>query len=249
MEELPIRWNGREVVLAVPSLDDHLAKVLLKTGTFYESDLLDFLLPLLSPGDLVVDIGANIGNHTIFFGAIAACDVISYEPMEIALTCLRRSIAVNRLEDKVQVRPFAVGRKLGKASTLSVSEANTGATQLTECSRGNLPLVSLDKELFPKTVKLLKIDVEGMEAQVLAGGLTLLGRDRPMIVCEAWDRYAFLEITNLLKYYCYLPMGVFNPTDTYLFVSDQTAMHSELAARVSNHLVSRSQRQILRFGN
>ena len=198
MHECCISWNGRKLTLALPGSEDHIARTIIQTGTFYELELLEFLVPFLYPGDLVLDVGANVGNHTIFFGAIAGCNVISYEPMSDALACLRRSVELNSLGDRVQIRPVAVGQRRGAASPVRVDPGNWGATRLTECSHGSLPLIRLDDEEFPKPVKILKIDVEGMEAEVLKGAAHLIERDAPIILCELWDRRAFSEASSTI---------------------------------------------------
>jgi hypothetical protein len=58
--------NNIPVQLSFPSGEDHIARQVATAGDFYEADLLDTLSTILQPGDLVLDIGANIGNHSIF---------------------------------------------------------------------------------------------------------------------------------------------------------------------------------------
>ena len=210
--------SGIAAQLSFPSGEDHIAKQVAAAGDFYEAELLDTLAALLEPGDLVLDIGANVGNHTIFFSLICGCEVISFEPNPEALLYLRANVQQNAVASRVQVMPYAVGKGKGKARIAVEVPGNLGALALTPSDgEGDFEIVSLDGQSFPERVRLVKIDVEGMETDVLQGALGLIEHDRPYLVIEAATEKDFVDVDALMKAVRYTPVAVFGSTATYLY--------------------------------
>jgi FkbM family methyltransferase len=139
------------------------------------------LARLLAPGMRVADVGANIGYYLLLFehavgpGGHITC----FEPDPENLRELRATLAVNGFAN-VEVVAAAVGAADGIAAlrtglNATVVAAGPGTIQV--------PLVSLDRALAAP-IDLLKIDVEGYEAQVLAGARRLLAGQRPALFVE-----------------------------------------------------------------
>lgn len=210
--------NGKFVQLSFPSREDHIAKQIVGADDFYEADLLDTLSDMLEPGDIVLDIGANVGNHTIFFSLIRGCQVVSFEPNPEALLYLRANVQQNAVSSLVTIMPYAVGKAVGKAQIVSETPGNLGALALTPSDgEGAFEIVSLDRQSFPERVRLVKIDVEGMELDVLQGALGLIKHDRPYLVIEAATEKDFVAVDALMKTVSYTPVAVFGSTPTYLY--------------------------------
>lgn len=161
-----------------------------------EMDLYRFLL---SPGDVVVEVGANLGALTV---PIAQCVgdtgvVIAYEPQRVTYQALCGNLALNSLPNVV-AHNNAVGAAVGAthcpAVTLSAPD-NVGGVEMDASKPPNVAVTTLDTELgqIPR-LALLKIDVEGMEVDVLAGADALIQRTRPVIVAEI-DREGKKELT------------------------------------------------------
>lgn len=233
MVPLEFVYSGKPVRLAFASETDHLAKVVRRSGTFYETDLLEALRPLLKPGDLVVDVGANVGNHAVFFGLITGAEVVCYEPIDAAAQCLSANAAMNDLDEKISIRRAAVGARKGLAEVKQFNASNLGATQLAMASTGSLPVVTLDEERFSKPVRLIKIDAEGMDLLVLQGARQRIRSDRPILVCEAHTSGEFDAINSELGSLQYQPIGVFCATSTYLFLPVESEAERRLAAQTS----------------
>ena len=80
-------------------------------GEFYEYEELNVMLSHFK-GGLFVDVGGNVGNHSIFFALQQNCSaVITFEPNPIALRILQTNIALNNLQSKITVMPFGLGEK------------------------------------------------------------------------------------------------------------------------------------------
>lgn len=123
-----------------------------------------FALHLLREKDLFVDIGANIGSYTILASA-AKANVIAFEPGE-RYDDLLRNIAVNRLD--ITCHKAAVGAKQGTVRyTVGLDCINRAA--IDGETFVEVPLVRLD-DAIPLSPTLIKVDVEGYEAEVIAGG-------------------------------------------------------------------------------
>lgn len=163
----------------------------------YEPEETRWALSQLAPGDTAIDVGANIGYFTVLFAdrVGATGHVIAFEPCRHVAELLARSIAENRFEKRVSLRPAAVGDVPGEMQLAFLSPelgTNSGGSYLLP-SKATAPaghsimpvsVVTLDEEELPGRVALLKIDAEGAEPLVLKGARGLLQRDRPKILAE-----------------------------------------------------------------
>lgn len=241
--EFSFSHQGTAVRLSLPA-DDHIANVIKTSSDFYEPDLLNALAPLVSPGDLVLDVGANIGNHTIFFSLIAGCKVISFEPNPDSLEHLNKSIELNAVADRVTVRPVAVGRKSGKATLVEAPGKNLGMTRVSQSSEGMVRVIRLDAEKFGERVSLIKIDTEGMEPDVISGAVKTIETYRPIIVTECNELDQFSSLLNDLGAIHYAPLSVFCATPTYVFLPIGTAAEKAAFNAAASQQIIFLQRQI-----
>lgn len=226
-----VAYGGKAFNFLLPSADDHISKAIL-SGSFYEPELLDFLGNFLGQGDLVLDVGANIGNHTVFFAGVCGCDVEAFEPNPDAVRYLKENIQLNSLGSQVSVHEVALSDRLGKVSIKASVPGNLGATAFKADESGSVDAVMADSFSFRKKISLIKIDAEGMDALVLAGARRLVKADRPLIVVEAGDVQAFGRIFDELKSEDYVAVGCFNATDTYVLAPGRTAAERALITKL-----------------
>jgi FkbM family methyltransferase len=173
--------------------DRHIGRSLDLYGEWAEGEL-DLLGLLIRSGDTVVDVGANIGTHTIFFAQRVGPSgiVLSFEPQRIVFQMLCANLALNGLMN-VHAHPAALGRAAGTIEVPDVAYAepgNHGGVSLATPSGGpqgaRVPVLTLDG-LGVDRCRVLKIDVEGMELDVLEGGSALVAAARPIIYVENND--------------------------------------------------------------
>ena len=162
--------------------------------------LLRLAAELIKTGDVVWDIGANLGLFT-FAASVSAGPgghVLAVEPDAEMVRLLRRSAAANRGHAPIDVLPAAVTDAVGVArfhiarrnrSTNYLDgfgTAQAGGVRATEM----VPTVTLDwlSEHFPLP-DVIKIDVEEAEASVLVGGSRVLST-QPAVLCEVAQRHA-----------------------------------------------------------
>ena len=158
-------------------------------GLFFEAAELEELRRLVKPGARIVDVGANTGNHTIFFaGPMKAALVTPLEPLPNAVSALRASVSRNGLTN-VDLSKLGIGiaDRAGRARFVRSARGGLGATGLEPDLNGDVVVATLDS-VISGPVDFLKIDVEGMEMSVLAGSERLIAQSRPMIFVEIANR-------------------------------------------------------------
>lgn len=158
-------------------------------GLFFEASELEELRKVVKPGAHVVDVGANTGNHTIFFaGPMQAASVTPFEPLPAAAKALMAAVEKNRLANVDLSRlGTGVSDKEGRAALVFSGRGGLGATSLRADPAGEIGVAPLDS-MVSGPVDFLKIDVEGMEMNVLAGAAELIRKSRPLIFIEVANR-------------------------------------------------------------
>ena len=204
----PAVLRGSDLYLADP--DGYLA---LRTppadrvrfdATTFEPEISFLLQRLVRPDDVVLDIGANVGLHTVAMARAAAQGhVYAVEPVAEMAERTSRNCALNRLTN-VTILNLALGRETGAfemnvnvsgaglEGTSSFLETEHVATQRERYEPRRILVRRLDDllvEVAPdQTIAVIKIDTEGFDTEVLEGGLATISRDQPIMIVEAHSR-------------------------------------------------------------
>jgi FkbM family methyltransferase len=165
---------------------------------------IQLLARFIRPGDIVIDAGANIGTHAIAFANLvgAAGLVHAFEPQRRNFLMLAGNVALNSLNNVV-CHQKAVGESNGEIGLPPLPPPGTyfnfGAVSLSRGSASgeNVPLVTLDS-LNLTACRVIKIDTEGMEPQVLSGARALVERCRPLLYIENNEPGASARLSTLL---------------------------------------------------
>jgi len=198
---------------------DHIFRIVRDSRKFYEHELLVSLRPYLNRDDHVIDVGANIGNHSVYWGALCGCRVTAFEPNPIAYRLLGLNVEHNHLSSRVELRHMALGDQSGLGEIdASKSEHNLGAARVKQMPRGSVRIERLDDALPYAHPSLIKIDVEGMELEILHGAQRMIKRARPILCIEASTSTAYEKVLEFLSARCFLPIEVHNFTPTHTFV-------------------------------
>ncbi|WP_322884740.1 FkbM family methyltransferase [Sinorhizobium medicae] len=199
-----VRFNGREFQMLAASAGDHIAKHL-AGGVFYEEEDLRLLMKHVPKGAVIADIGANIGNHTIFFEKVMLCEkVVVFDVSPIAIRILKANIALNGLKSvDTQFLGLGLSDKHGRGD-IKPHATNLGMTSiLSRHDVGSIHLVPGDELLLDqRQLDLLKIDVEGGEMDVLLGLTSTIEKFRPLIFVEVSEtgRDEFLPWVEAREY-------------------------------------------------
>ncbi|MBO9331369.1 FkbM family methyltransferase [Achromobacter xylosoxidans] len=214
--------KGKRVEFSLPDTKDHIQKIIRSQHTFYELEMLDDMASRVRPGSCVLDIGANIGNHSVYLGLYSsAASVMSFEPQPNVFKTLQRNIDINGLDKKISAHQVALGREKRNARLGKVDPNNIGMTKIDLDSVGDIDVFTLDEIVNQRTepleISLMKIDVEGMEIDVLQGSIGMINSYHPTIYAEAGTELEFQNLKEFLIPLGYKPTRRFNATATYLF--------------------------------
>lgn len=143
-----------------------------------------FLMHLLRPGDLFVDAGANVGTF-VLATKVCGAHALAVEPDPGAAGALCRNLALNAVEDRVRLEGVALGSREGTVRfTVGRDTVNQVVDEATAAltAHTTVPLARLDALLAGRAAVLLKLDVEGYEAEALAGARATLEDHRLLAV-------------------------------------------------------------------
>ena len=147
-----------------------------------EGDVSRFMLRIVKPGDVVADVGANIGFYTAVLALLVGEQgkVIAFEPSQENVDCIKDNLEINRLSN-VSIRKVLIGNASGESAFFKYEAHDSGTSyavkNIIEATPAwkQMPLHTLDEELAHlPNLKLVKIDIEGFEVAALKGAeLTL----------------------------------------------------------------------------
>jgi FkbM family methyltransferase len=134
------------------------------------------VLHALRPGDVFVDVGANIGSYTVLASGVCGALSIAIEPDAGTAQHLARNISANGLESLVDVRQTAAGEGSGPISFTSGLDTMNRVALAADMDIQTVPLARLDDILQGAEPTFIKLDVEGYEIQALRGGEETLAK-------------------------------------------------------------------------
>ncbi len=184
---------------------------------FWEKEVSEIMIKYLNTGETFLDIGANIGYHSLFLSAYFKNDlkIYAFEPIKSLYAQFNESIKLNKFYN-ISLLQFAVSNKRDNKKVLYIREDNIGGSSLYSYPKINffktrqkeiVEVVNLDS-FFDNNFKinLIKLDVEGNELEVIKGGLSLIKKNKPFIVLEFSPIFYVqdykeksIELLNLLK--------------------------------------------------
>jgi FkbM family methyltransferase len=158
------------------------------TGNIYvglhEFPDMGFVAHFLRPDDLFIDIGSNVGTYAVLGSAVRGARTICFEPDPETAACLRENIDANRIHSRVTVHELALGSFNGTVSfTRGLDTINHIAGPDDEDVR-TVRITRLDDVLAGLDPVMVKLDVEGHEAEVVEGALETLAKPS-LIAIEA----------------------------------------------------------------
>lgn len=203
--------------------DDIMRLKSILSADFYERYMLKDIASRYN-GGIIVDVGANVGNHTVFFGLLArsqAGAVIAIEPGQDAFALLTENVVTNGLSETVKCLNVAAGDKHGTVSLAAGSATNNGAMRVVAEGDNVLETVAVEPlaDLLDGAdpIAIIKIDVEGYEIAVLRGLQGTLQKHQPLIYIEAKNDSEKKAIDDCIGSLGYKSVAVFNDTPTYLY--------------------------------
>lgn len=194
--------RGPNYIFITPALDVNVGSRLRNQGTFIVAQSYA-MQALLEPGDVVVDAGANIGAYTVPFAVKVGPQgtVYAFEPFRRLFQLVCANVAANGLgnvhavhaalgkgEERLRVRSpdlstFNLPSSMQVRNQGYSQDARNWTLYYEPNAWEEVVIMSLDS-LHLSSLKLLKIDVEDMETEVIAGAAVTLQRLRPLVWAE-----------------------------------------------------------------
>lgn len=164
---------------------------------------MDFMKSYIPLGGVCVDVGANIGTHTLFFCNAVGPEgcVVAFEPQHIIFQLLCANVALNN-HLNVRTHNLAVSDSSGlakmRASDYTRAE-NFGSNRLIEDGSGSDVQTKALDDCYFERLDLVKIDVEGWEPQVILGAVQTIRRHQPYIYAEYHPKEHSQDLVKLIK--------------------------------------------------
>ena len=196
---------------AFPDLDNHLSMhVNDYPNTSYQQETIDKALSLLQSFDLVLDIGANVGLHTVRFSKYFD-KVVAFEPTGRNFECLSEN---TKSLTNITLNKTALG-SLSEKKDISIPKGsdNCGLYSFVDfkdrddVENETVEVITLDS--FKLSPNLIKIDTQGFELEVLKGSEETLMRSKPVIITEIESKKELVGIQNFLERHGYVQVDSF----------------------------------------
>jgi len=179
---------------------------------------IEYFLSQVSPGDFLLDVGANVGQYSVLFAALAGArgQTIAFEPNEGARSVLIRNLALNGFSGRVRVESVALFESTGfhrfysrgSHSMASLERAGFGSdAQADDISENVVETVTLDDYLGDNDLggpRWIKLDTEGAEISILRGARNTLAGGAT-VLCElhpyAWSAFgtSFEDLLSIVR--------------------------------------------------
>jgi len=209
------------------SAKDYIYRKICQYNGFYELDLLSYIESCFPDGvEVCIDVGANIGNHSVYFGNFISKDLIAIEVNPMVTPVLRENLNMN--VDSFTLYEIAVGREKSRGRLENPVDmmSLSGMVSVVTESGGDVKISTLDtlysiwreqNESPNKRISFVKLDIEGMELDALKGASQLLVNEHPDLFVEAANATAYQALVDYLSQFQYSAINSHAITPVYHF--------------------------------
>lgn len=191
--------------------DDIISNYHITREQFYELNELEFLsgvIAKIAGNDLfqIIDAGANIGNHSLYFAhKFPKATIHSFEMNPVTFNLLQKTVVLNNCAN-IHVYNIGLHEKESRCGVIMPKGNRLGGARLDmsdSCLGGGVRIAPLDS-IIPQAmdasnpVKFMKIDVEGSETALIKGATKTIEKYMPAIFCEIHEPDNFEQIKKML---------------------------------------------------
>ena len=213
--------NGKSAQFHIKDKNEHIQRCW-NSGRFYESHKNSILAYLMQNKEryqnkTCLDIGASIGNHTVYFSKILNCKVTSFEPVLSSFLHLKENCELNNIDPTLH--NIGLGEKKGKVGVRNNSKAHYNVGMFQIIDGDDIEIDALDN-VFEGQVDFIKIDVEHYNIPLLLGAKEVLrSQNKCDVFIECESKEIFDSTNNIMQSYGYklVKNVVLNHTPTYLW--------------------------------
>jgi FkbM family methyltransferase len=181
-------YRGKEITFFISNPSDLIQRCL-SDGRFFEIGELEFIADNVRPQSVILEVGANVGNHAIFYEKFMdPGKIILIEPNTEAIRLLKKNLELNNCTKMdTSLLGIGAGKERGRFLIRDVQMNNLGAAYLEANPCGDIEVAPLD-ELIHEKIDFIKIDVENMEMDLLEGAQGIVAAYRPHIFIEVMNK-------------------------------------------------------------
>ena len=189
-----LRYGFQGVPFSIAQETIRLDESLRRWNIAAETAVHDIIGQYLQPNDIFIDIGANFGLHTVYAAKLVGEKgrVFAFEPVAKHLNLLNKNISLSHVRERVEIVSSALSNSQESSLTFYLPpEEEIAVTASLSAEGNNLQEIKVANARLDdywtnidREVKLIKIDVEGAELEVLRGAERLLKRWKPKLLIE-----------------------------------------------------------------
>ena len=199
--------------------EDSIFNRIAEDQTFYEHPLLEKARSLDLEG-VYIDIGANIGNHSVYFSRFCnATKVYSFEIDEAIFGILKNNMEHNCEPGRYHLADIGILDKKGFVDLSDTNHLNAGMTKIVNVEGSHREVDTLDNVMEGvDNIALIKMDVEGFEVDIVRGAEHILETQSPVIFAELATKAELKAFKQAVAKFGYdTDMVNYAATPTYLF--------------------------------
>ena len=223
-------YSNQRITMEGYHADDSIFDQIVTEQTFYEETLLEKARSLNLEG-VYVDIGANIGNHSIFFNRFCnSTKVYSFEIDESIFAILKKNMELNCLQDSYYLGEIGILDRKGFVDLSDTNHLNAGMTKIVNVEGSQREVDTLDNVMRGvDNIALIKMDVEGFELQIIQGAKHILENQSPVIFAELATKKEFKLFKDAVSKFGYATDRVNHAaTPTYLFQKEHISVWKKI---------------------
>ncbi|MDG1416214.1 MAG: FkbM family methyltransferase [Maricaulis sp.] len=221
----------------------HVSNEIERTLDYYEKPFLEFMLEILPKFGTFIDVGAHIGNHSLFFLNRSALKVVSIEANPTAHHALLRNLATFAPDyTRSDAHNVAAGLNKGVARLHFAKNKDPGLIAAVEIiddtpdeSTTIIEMNSIDSIAPNRDVCFIKLDIEGGELLALQGAKNTIEACKPIISTECLNIEAYFALKQHMISIKYMPLTIGNPTTTIVWAHElslQSILNLEIHQRI-----------------
>jgi FkbM family methyltransferase len=213
----------------------------------HEFQEMAYVLHVLTPDDLFIDVGANVGSYTILACAARGARGYCFEPIPTTYQKLMENIKINNISSRV--KPYNIGISDEEGEILFTSDKNTVNHVITKgesiTNAINVHVKTLDELLIGESPSVMKIDVEGFETKVINGAIhTLKNPSLHSMIIESnesnlrygYDERKLIQTIKSMDFQAYS----YDPINRELKLLIDNKSHNSCAVFIRNYDLVRS---------
>lgn len=180
-----IKYKENDVKIFLNKKFGYVDQYIFDNG-IYEKDIIDDICSHLTKEKTLLDIGSNIGQHSLILAPFCK-QIFAFEPIPEIFEEFKKSIEANHYKN-ITLQNVAIGNK-EESAVINYNSKNAGASSLVDKNLNTRPIsikINILENVLPKNLKfdVIKLDVEGYEAVVILGNKEIFVKNKPVIFLE-----------------------------------------------------------------